>query len=201
MFDIALRRRLDPAIEYLAGIANRARLSANMLTLSGAIIAIGAGASLAQGQFSLALALITINRILDGVDGAVARINGATAFGGYLDSLADYVFYIAVPLGFAFADPAANMHPAIILLASFILTAVSFLAYAAIAAKSGVAETAHGPKAFIYSKGLIEGGETIFAFATMTIWPSYFAMIAYLLAALCIITVGQRVTMAAQTLR
>ena len=200
MFDSALRRRIDPAIAYIARVASKAGCSANMLTIAGAIIAIGLGAALAQGQFALALAMIAINRILDGVDGAVARINGATAFGGYLDSLADYVFYIAVPLGFALADP-AHMQPAIILLASFILTAVSFLAYAAIAAKSGISETAHGPKAFLYSFGLIEGGETIFAFAMMVIWPGYFGIIAYILAALCVVTVAQRLLMASRILR
>ncbi len=197
MFDIALRRRLDPMINYIARSASKAGLSANILTIAGAIIAIAAGAALAQGQFSLALAMIAINRILDGIDGAVARIKGATAFGGYLDSLADYVFYIAVPLGFAFADP-ANMQPAIILLASFILTAISFLAYAAIAAKSGISETTYGPKAFLYSHGLVEGGETICAFAIMSIWPSYFGPIAYILSALCMVTVAQRIMMAAK---
>jgi phosphatidylglycerophosphate synthase len=200
MFDVMLRRRIDPALHHIASVANAAGLSANALTLTGAGIAIGVGFAIAQGYFTLAIILIAANRILDGVDGTVARINGPTAFGGYLDSLADYIFYVAVPLGFAWADP-SNMLPSLLLLASFILTAVSFLAYAAIATQMGQIETDHGPKAFQYSSGLIEGGETILCFALMAIWPGYFGIIAYILAILCIATVGQRLLMAAKTLR
>ena len=40
------------------------------------------------------------NRLIDGLDGAVARIRGPTDFGGYADIIADMVFYAAVVLGF-----------------------------------------------------------------------------------------------------
>ncbi len=60
------------------------------------------------------------------------------------------------------------------LVASFTLTAVSFLGFAAIAARNGEDDGAHGPKAFIYSTGLMEGGETIAFFMLFCLFPDYF---------------------------
>ncbi len=205
MFDIALRKWIDPALNAIASQIARAGISANTLTITGAGVAVIAGSAIANGAFNAAILLIAINRVLDGLDGAVARRIGATPFGGYLDSLADYIFYLAVPVGFALHDP-VNQLPALLLIASFTLTAVSFLAFAAIASQSpdiqnDLRGSHHGPKAFLYTTGLMEGGETIAFFGIMSIWPAYFGSIALLFAALCLITIGQRLWMAYTKLR
>ena len=85
----------------------------------------------------IALLLILLNRVADGVDGAIARRLGSTDLGGYLDILCDFIFYAAVPLGFALARP-ENGAAAAFLIFSFVGTGSSFLAYAAIAAKRGL---------------------------------------------------------------
>jgi phosphatidylglycerophosphate synthase len=148
-------------------------------------------------NWAWALALLLANRLLDGLDGAVARIKGPSTWGGYLDSLCDYVFYVAVPLGFAFASP-ANELSALILVASFTLTAVSFLALAAIMTGR---DLGHGAKAFTYSPGLMEGGETIAFFVAMCLFPDRFPQLALLFAALCLATVAQRLWLARRLLR
>jgi phosphatidylglycerophosphate synthase len=122
----------------------------------------------------------------------LARLRDPSKFGGYLDSLADYVFYIGVPLGFACASH-ANVWPALLLIASFTLTTVIFLALAAILAGQ---DLGHGAKAFTYSTGLMEGGETIAFFLAMCLLPAQFALLAQIFAALCIVTVGQRLWLA-----
>jgi hypothetical protein len=104
-----------------------------------------------------------------------------------------------VPVGFGLSD-AANLIPALLLVASFTLSAVGFLAFAAIAEKQGLADEPHGPKAFLYSTGLMEGGETIAFFIAMCVFPSYFAPLAMLFAALCVLTVAQRIWIARQRL-
>ncbi len=81
---------------------------------------------LAFGHYGAALLVILINRLLDGLDGAVARHGRPTAFGGYLDIVCDMAFYAAVPLGFALAQP-ENAVWAALLLASFVCTCASFL--------------------------------------------------------------------------
>jgi phosphatidylglycerophosphate synthase len=195
MFDARLRPLIDPPLNAAGrGLAGWG-LGANAVTLAGLVPALGAGLAIAQQHFLLGLALIVINRVIDGLDGAVARVRGISALGGYLDTLCDYGFYVAVPLGFGFAAP-ANTVPAMVLIASFTLTCASFLAFAAIAAQRGAQTSAHGTKSLFYSTGLAEGAETIAVFAAMCLWPAQFALIAWGFAALCLLTVIQRVLMA-----
>lgn len=199
MLDVQLRRLVDPALKRAAaGLANSG-IGANALTIFGAAIGLASAFAISQNSFALAFALITINRLIDGLDGAVARINGPTEFGGYLDSLADFLFYVSVPVAFGLAN-SVNQMAALLLSASFTLTAVSFLAFAAIAARRGNSEGEHGPKAFIYSTGLIEGGETIAFFLAFCLFPSDFPLLAMIFASLCVVTVAQRIAGAARNL-
>ena len=152
-------------------------------------------AAISGGYFSAGLGLILANRLLDGLDGAVARANGPTVLGGYFDIVADFAFYVSVPLGFGLVDP-ANTQAALVLVASFVLTGVSFLAYAVIAAERGARTDAHGRKSFFYSTGLAEGGETIAVFIAFALFPAWFVPLAYAYAALCVLTVFQRSALA-----
>lgn len=196
MFDIWLRQRIDPVLDRIATAAVNAGLSANMLTIAGAVLGLGAAWAISGGQFGAGIALIAANRLCDGLDGAVARRTAPTAWGGYLDSIADYVFYVAVPVGFAIAD-ADNLWPILLLVSSYVLTAVSFLALAAILSGR---DMGHGQKSFTYTSGLIEGGETIAAYLVMCLLPQHVAVIATLLAVLCLITVLQRLWFARRML-
>jgi phosphatidylglycerophosphate synthase len=200
MFDVALRWLVDPALIRVAGWIADARISANTLTIGGAGLALGAAFFVTQSNFVAALILILLNRIVDGLDGAIARINGPTEFGGYLDTICDYIFYISVPIAFGLINP-SNQIPALLLIASFTLTAVSFLAFAAIAARQTSDDGAHGPKAFIYSTGLMEGGETIAFFLLFCLFPELFPTLAIIFAALCLLTVVQRTILAAKSFR
>jgi phosphatidylglycerophosphate synthase len=196
MFDARLRKLIDPALNRIAALVAYRGVGANAITLAGAALVIPLFYALLEQQWLAALALIVANRLLDGLDGAVARIRGPSAWGGYLDSLSDYLFYIAVPLGFAFANPATELS-ALLLIASFTLTAVSFLALAAIVAGR---DLGHGEKAFAYSTGLMEGGETITFFIAMCLFPALFPQLALLFAVLCLVTVVQRLWLARRLL-
>ena len=198
MFDVALRRLVDPALIRMAGWVAITRISANLLTISGAGLALGGAFFITQLNFTAVLGFILLNRIVDGLDGAVARINGPTEFGGYLDTICDYIFYLSIPIAFGLTSP-INQIPALLLIASFTLTAVSFLAFAAIAARQTSGNGAHGPKAFIYSTGLMEGGETIAFFVLFCLFPGFFPTLAVVFAALCLLTVVQRFILAAKS--
>ena len=168
----------------------RAGLSANAVTIIGAAIGLAALPTLAAQQYGFALALILVNRFLDGVDGTMARLGaiGPTDRGAFLDSVCDFLFYAAVPLGFALANPAQNALPAAVLLASFIGTASTFLAFAAVAAKRGEQNPRYPNKGFYYLGGFTEGTETILLFCAMCWWPQQFAWLAYGFAVACGIT-------------
>jgi len=191
VFDAHLRPLIDPALNAVGRGLAQAGITANQVTLAGAVIGIGGAVAIAGRHFWLALALVIASRLLDGLDGAVARATSKTDFGGYLDIVCDFAFYVAVPVGFGFADP-ANLPYALVLVACFTVTGISFLAFAVLAAQRGLETTAHGDKSFFYNTGIAEGGETIAFFLAMCLWPAGFAVLASVFAALCLLTVGQR---------
>ncbi|WP_417322709.1 CDP-alcohol phosphatidyltransferase family protein [Erythrobacter aureus] len=195
MFDARLRPLIDPPLNRLGRILAGWGVTANTLTFAGLALGLGGAAAIAFGQFALGLALILVNRLFDGLDGAVARVHGPTALGGYFDIVADFAFYVSIPLAFGLFDP-ANTQAALVLVASFVLTGVSFLAFAVIAAERDERTAAHGQKSFFYSTGLAEGGETIAVFIALALFPAWFVPIAYGYAALCLLTVFQRSALA-----
>ncbi|QDH34122.1 CDP-alcohol phosphatidyltransferase family protein [Porphyrobacter sp. YT40] len=200
MLDAKLRPLIDPPLNRAGVWLARRGVTANALTFTGLALGLGGAAAIAFGYIGWGLALIIANRLLDGLDGAVARARGPSDLGGYFDIVADFAFYVSVPLGFGILAP-ANQMPALVLVASFVLTGVSFLAFAVIAAKRGAETTAHGRKSFFYSTGLAEGAETIAVFIAMCLLPAWFPVIAYAYAALCVATVFQRSAMATAAFR
>ncbi len=167
-------------------------VTADQVTLAGFAVGLLAVPALWAGAFGTALFLILANRLADGLDGAIAREVGPTDRGAFLDIALDFVFYALVPLGFALADPAANALPAAVLIASFVGTGSSFLAFAAIAAKTGRQAGAYPAKGIHYLGGLTEGAETIALFVAMCLWPAAFPALALVFAALCAITTLSR---------
>ncbi|MFM9852232.1 MAG: CDP-alcohol phosphatidyltransferase family protein [Sphingomonadaceae bacterium] len=191
MFDARLRPLIDPPLNAIGRAIARAGVSANQVTLAGAVIGVSSAVAIAERWFWLALALVIVSRVFDGLDGAVARATTKSDFGGYLDIVCDFAFYVAVPVGFGFADP-ANLPFALVLVACFTVTGVSFLAFAVLAAQRGLETTAHGEKSFFYNTGMAEGAETIAFFIAMCLWPGGFRWLAAIFAVLCLVTVLQR---------
>lgn len=201
MLDRAIQRALRPALGRAGTALVRLGVGADAVTLAGFVTGMAAALAIGLRQFVAGLVLLLLSRLLDGLDGAVARASTPTDRGGFLDITLDFLFYAAIPLGFAFADPAVNALPAAVLLASFIGTGSSFLAFAALAEKRSLTDTALPGKSFYFLGGLTEATETIVAFATMCLWPQWFGPIAYGFAALCAITTLLRIGWGWQRLR
>jgi phosphatidylglycerophosphate synthase len=197
VLDALIRPFIDPPLRKIAAAACKLGISANGVTLLGLAAGIAAAVAIGSRSYSLGLALILVSRLLDGLDGAVARCTTPSDFGGYLDTICDYLFYVGIPLGFAFAEPDRNALAAATLVASFVMTCASFLTFAIIAAKRGLETSARGQKSFFYSGGLMEGTETIAFFVLMTLRPTWFPLLGWTFAALCVLTALQR-TMAAR---
>lgn len=195
MFDAKLRPLIDPPLNRAGRALAGMGVTANQLTFAGLALGLAGAVAIAFGHIGWGLGLILANRLLDGLDGAVARVRGPSDLGGYFDIVADFAFYVAIPLAFGALAP-ANTLPALVLVASFVLTGVSFLAFATIAAKRGAETDAHGRKSFFYSTGLAEGGETIAVFIAMCLFPAWFGVIAYAYAGLCVLTAIQRSALA-----
>ena len=193
MLDKAVQQALRPLMTQAARGMVRLGVGADAISFTGCAIGMAAAGAIALQQYLLGLALLLLSRLLDGLDGAVARVTRPTDRGGVPDITLDFLFYAAIPLAFAVADPAANALPAAVLLASFIGTGSSFLAFAAVAEKRQMASAAFPDKSFYFLGGLTEATETIVAFAAMCLWPQWFPQIAYGFAVLCGITTVLRI--------
>jgi phosphatidylglycerophosphate synthase len=193
MLDGWAKARIDPHLEGVARRLADAGISANQVTLAGFVVGLAAAASIAMGWFLLGLALFLANRLADGLDGAIARLNGPTDLGGYLDIVLDFAIYGAIPLAFILVEPAANGLAGAILLVSFYVNGASFLAYASVAARRGMSSTARGVKSIYFTTGLAEGSETVLFFVAFCLMPYWFAPLALVFAALCFWTAFWRI--------
>ena len=202
MLDGVMRRVIDPALDAAGRRLAAAGVGADGVTLAGLVVGLGGAAAIALGgPWWAALGLVLASRMLDGLDGAVARAKGKTDFGGYLDIVCDFVFYAAVPLAFVLRDPATNGVAGACLLASFYINGATFLGYAVLAEKRGMQTRSRGEKSLYFTAGLLEGTETILFFAVLCLWPAGFVPLALGFGALCGVTALARVAVAARTFR
>ncbi len=202
MFDRQLLAISKPLVDGIAAKIAARGISANLVSITGFFFGMLAAALIASGEIMLAIVPLLLNRLFDGLDGAVARFGTPSDRGAFLDITLDFFFYAAVPLAFAFCDPNRNALAASVLLASFIGTGVTFLAYAIMAAKSGQSASAAYPsKSFYYLGGLTEGFETVLCFVAMCLWPQHFPMIAFVYATMCALTTATRMIAGWQAFR
>jgi phosphatidylglycerophosphate synthase len=192
MLDRKAQALLTPALRAVAAALVRHGVSADAVTLAGFAVGLAAALSIAMGEPLLGLALMLVSRACDGLDGAIARLTQPTDRGAFLDITLDFLFYASIPLAFALADPAANALAAAVLLAAFIGTGSSFLAFASLAGVRGLRSLEHPDKGLYYLGGLTEATETLACFGLMCLLPQHFAPLAYGFAALCALTIATR---------
>jgi phosphatidylglycerophosphate synthase len=193
MFDRSAQALISPLLNRLAAPLVRRGVSADTVTWAGFALGLAAALCIALQWPLAALVLMAASRLADGLDGAVARLTRPTDRGAFLDIALDFVFYASVPLAFALAAPAANALAAAALLAAFVGTGSSFLAFAVLAERRGLKSLDYPTKGLYYLGGLTEATETLACFAAMCLWPLAFAPLAWAFAALCGLTLIARV--------
>ena len=192
MLDRAAQALIAPGLQAGAQWLVRRGVSADSVTLTGFALGLLGAALIALGQPAHGLAWLLASRLADGLDGMVARATRPTDRGAFLDITLDFLFYASVPLAFALADPGANALAAAVLLAAFVGTGSSFLAFAVLAERRGLKSLAYPGKGLYYLGGLTEATETLLCFVLMCLWPAWFAPLAYGFAALCALTLLAR---------
>lgn len=201
MLDKYIVPLLKPPLRAIAVPLHARGVSADTLTIVGFFLGVATIPAHALGFPLTAMVLLLLNRFLDGLDGELARLSKPTDAGGFLDITLDFIFYAIFPLGFAFSDPAQNALPAALLIASFVGTGASFLAFASQAEKRGLSSPDFGYKGLYYLNGLAEGTETIIFFALMCAYPDLFPLLAGIFTVVCLITAVNRVVFGYRTLR
>lgn len=201
MLDRWALKLIKPSLTGIAKQLNKRNIHANQVTVTGFAIGMMALPALAMEQYGLALLLILLNRLSDGLDGALARLQQPTDVGAFLDIVLDFIFYSGVVFGFALANPSQNALAAAGLIFSFMGTGASFLAFAVLAEKRGINSLNYPNKGFYYIGGIAEGTETILVFVALCLWPQKFVVIAWSFAAICYLTTIIRVLSGYYTLR
>ena len=202
MIDGLLR---SPAERVLAPVARGIphRMPPAALTLAGLVVGLGAAAAVGLGFHWIAVGLWLANRVLDGLDGAVARMRGRqTDFGGYIDLLADFTVYAAIPIGVAAdAGSTSGWIAVAVLLATFYINAISWSFLSAIMARRG-ADGPQGPRrtTLAMPPGLVEGAETLVLFTLMLAFPAWAIGLCWLMAGGVLISVLQRLAWARSAL-
>lgn len=192
---------LKMPLELTAKGLHKFNITADQTTLFGFVLGCLALPSLIFQQYDLALVFVILNRLCDGLDGALARIQGISDSGGFLDISLDFLFYSLVPFGFVLANAEQNAIAGAFLIFSFIGTGSSFLAFAVMAGKRDIENPVYKNKSLYYMAGLTEGTETIACFVIFCLFPDYFAQIAYVFGTLCWITTTNRIWAGYTTLK
>ncbi|MBV7299672.1 CDP-alcohol phosphatidyltransferase family protein [Enterovibrio paralichthyis] len=188
-------------LKQAAEVSEKLGLTANQVTVGGFFIGMLALPAIATEHYWLGLLFIALNRIADGLDGALARKQGITDAGGFLDITLDFLFYSMIPFAFALANPEQNAVAAAFLIFSFMGTGSSFLAFAIMASKRSIDNPVYRNKSLYYIGGLTEGTETIACFVLFCFFPAHFATIAFVFGAMCWVTTTTRIWAGFQTLK
>lgn len=171
-------------------------VSPNAITVLAMLFGLAAAGFAARQMFLLAFALWLANRVLDGLDGLMARLQDRqTDFGGYLDIVADFVVYAAVPIGIMLGQPTVALGISLaLLLGSFYVNAASWMYLSAILEKRNLGATVRGERTTVtMPAGLIGGTETILFFSAFLILPGIVQWLFLAMAALTMVGVLQRV--------
>lgn len=193
MLDPWAIKLFNSSLKTCAQMLKKKGIKPDQVTIAGFGIGLLAFFTLWMNWYIVTLVFIILNRIMDGLDGALARLTEQTDAGGFLDICLDFIFYSAVVAGFAISDPQNNALAAVFLLFGFMGTGTSFLAFAVMAQKYDLKSVAYPHKAMYYIGGLTEGTETIIFFIIICIFPGLFPLFGFVFAFLCFITTITRV--------
>ncbi len=203
MIDAALRQPKEQLMRPL--VVRLEHTHPSSLTLTGFVVGLLAIAAAAAGFTYSALALWLTNRLLDGLDGELARHFGnQTDWGGYLDILADFVIYAGLPIALVYAQTSHTQASEglwlllSLMLALFYVNAASWMFLAAILEKRGAVA---GRTSVQMPAGLIEGAETLVFFCLFLLFSGWLAWLFGLMSLLLLVTIGQRLWWASQHLR
>lgn len=203
MLDLRLRPLKERALGGLTA-AIAPKVPAAAVTAAALAVTLGAAALAWSGRPGLALVAWLAGRLLDGLDGPVARRRGeASDWGGYLDIVADTVGYAAVPIGVALGiDRTSGWITVSLLLGAFFVNTVSWAFQAAVLEKRGAgADTTGEMTTVTMPPALVEGTETIVLFSLFVGLPALAPWFFSLMAALVSVNVLQRLWWARRALQ
>lgn len=198
MLDSRLRAQFGPVLDAAGARVAAWGVAPNALTLAGLVAGVGAAVAAATTQWSLALALWITNRVLDALDGPVARVRGSTHHGGFLDIVADFAVYGAFVAGVGVGSAEARL-ACLVLLLTYYISGTALLALSSISERKAV--LAGDERSLRFVGGLAESTETFVVYVLFCLFPSSAEPIAWFFAVAVAITAVQRVVFGVRALR
>lgn len=203
MLDTALR----PVKDRLLGPVARGPLastSPGVISAIGLLLTLGAALAASQRLAVPAVLLWLAGRLADGLDGLVARSSDRDSdLGGLTDIVFDVIGYAAIPIGVAFGvDDRGAWIATAVLLATFYVNVTSWAFLSAILEKRNLGANSTGqPTSVSIPRGLVEGTETIVAFAIALAFLDAATTVWWIMAVAVAITAAERIRWAIGTLR
>ena len=192
MFDRQIQKYTQKPLQYIAKLFLKF-ISPNHMTLIGFGFGVLMCLSIIIDQYLIAIFFLFLNRLSDGLDGAMARLQTPTPLGGYLDIVLDFLIYGGFVLSFGITEQ-NNSLLSMVLLFCYIGTGATFLAKAAILPSlTNQNLNEEIPKSFHYAVGLVEGTETIIFMVLCLLFPNLFIYFSFILIILCLITIVFRI--------
>lgn len=181
MFD-RIGRKLTAPLTHRIALRVPRRITPLTITGFGLLTGIACAFSASRGWIATSIVLWTVNRLADGLDGALARANDTKSnagsqtndLGGYFDLMADFVTYTIVPVGIAWnVDNRGTWISLSILLSTFYVNLGSWSILSAIQEKHGRGSLSTAESTtIIMPSAIVEGAETIAAYAAFLFFPS-----------------------------
>ena len=192
MFDRQIQKFTQKPLQYIAKLFLKF-ISPNHMTLIGFGFGVLMCLSIIIDQYLIAIIFLFFNRLSDGLDGVMARLQTPTPLGGYLDIVLDFLIYGGFVLSFGITEQ-NNTLLSMVLLFCYIGTGSTFLAKAAILPSlTNQNLNEEIPKSFHYAVGLIEGTETIVFMVLCLLFPNLFIYFSFIFIILCLITIVFRI--------
>ena len=129
--------------------------------------------------------LMTISFFFDALDGALARLEKPTKFGGILDIFSDRTVEVVIIISLISTDPLTLMWPGIFTLGAIILCISMFLLIGGVVKEDELEES---KKVIYYRHGLMKRSETFFFLFSITILVSVRFLLLWIFAGLVFFT-------------
>jgi len=192
MFDRQIQNFTQKPLKYIAKLFLK-YISPNQMTFIGFGFGVLMCISIVIDQYLIGILFLFLNRLCDGLDGAMARLTAPTPLGGYLDIVLDFLVYGGFVLSFGLTEQNYTFL-SMVLLFCYIGTGTTFLAKAAILPSlTHQNQNNDIPKSFHYAVGLVEGSETIVFMILCLLFPNLFVYLSSIFIVLCLITIVFRI--------
>lgn len=215
--DGPVRRLIDRPLTRVATAIDVPWITPDRLTVAGLAIGLASAASAATQLWGVAVALWLLSRVIDGLDGSLARVRRPRAAasagpadstprgseaGGYLDIVCDFAVYGATVVGVGIGVTtqfAAPWWPFVAVLLAYYVNGAAFLAFSSIAERTG--RTLDDGRSLSFLGRIAEGTETIVVHSLWMLLPMLAWQLAVVWAAFVAISAVQRIVVGYRALR